>query len=531
VVDASWTLLPNGAVRGYLARSGAIEIAPGGRSSRSPFALEVSPAGANALGRAEDGRLFQTTDHGASWTEVLGPPTGIGRFVHGCTTVGCDLGAFYRVGWPVRAPLREAARTKAKPAVDVRRTRAPELACRPIAAATTKVLARTALSPEDLGLGATRLPLTQENAETLLRAVVPRTIVHPVHDPAYADGDAPALRGVLSGFRASHEGDTLQSLGPVKAIGQLRRNVAYVAAFDPSGALRRGGIVLGDVLAAGRAVGMTQDELLGEDLTEAGNFVSVTPRDAGLPSDLVFNNGRGVIALLRGGQDRARIVMRVPQNDGVVVSAAALPGDDIAMLEVEAGGPGRVFKLTSSGTSDLFEVGTNLGDALFYPANPDALAVGPRGEIALVRTGSGSEPASDLDPALLVMPGSKPKPLAPWSTLRPSDDPACKADAAAFRTTLQVVGPWLRSSTPELRIEESAPMIARVRWSESRVCLEGLEAKVSAVTVRVPGETSSETLRQGSWIVGRGGQWARVAISEGVEWRQPLECTLSPPRP
>lgn len=531
VVDMGWTLLPSGAVRGYLPRGGSIEILPGGRTSRSPYVLEVSHAGAFALGRSEDGRLFQTTDHGASWTEVAAPPTGLGRAVFGCTSAGCDLGAFYRVGWPVRAPVREASRGKAKVAGDVRRVRAPQLACRPSGPASSKVLPRTASSPDDLGLGTSRLPVVENNGDVMVRMAVGRTIVHPVHDPAWADAESPAFRALLSGYRTTREGDALQSAGPVKAVGQLRRTVSWVPGFDPSATVRRGAVLMADVIAAGRTAGMTTDEVLSDDMTENGSFVLVTPRDASQPSDVLFNNSRGMLALLRGGQDRARVAVRPTQNDAVVVSAVALANDELALLEVEAGGPGRVFKLAGSGPSDLFEVGTNLGEALFYPANPDAVAVGPRGEVGVLRTGSGTEPASELDPALLLLPGAKPKVLAPWSTLRPAEDPACKADAAAFRTTLQVVGPWIRSATPELRIEEGAPMVARVRWSEARVCLEALEAKVSAVSLRAPSgtaESPSEPIRQASWIVGRGGQWARVAVGEGLEWRQPLECALAP---
>jgi hypothetical protein len=31
-----------------------------------------------------------------------------------------------------------------------------------------------------------------------------------------------------------------------------------------------------------------------------------------------------------------------------------------------------------------------------------------------------------------------------------------------------------------------------------------------------------------SWLVARGNTYARVAIADGLEWRQPLECTMVP---
>ncbi len=527
VVDTSWTLAPNGALRGYLAHMGSVEIAPGGRVSRSPYVLDVVPAGAFALGRTAEGRLYQTSDHGASWVEVERPPTGAAAGgAPACTSAGCDLGAFYRIGWAPRSPRPEGTKGQARPAPDVRRVRSPELACRPSGPAQLKTVARTSFSPEDLGLGATKLPVTADNQESLLRTVLPRGIIHPVHDPSVDGSDAPGLRGVLSGYRTTNDGDALLALGPVRSIQALRRTVSFLGGFDPTGTTRRAAIGYADVLAAGRAAGMTTDEIMSDDMTESGNLVAITPRDGGAASEMVFHNARGLLAVLR--PDRSRVVMRPSQNDGLVVSAAALGGDEVALLEIESGGPEHVFKVSASGASDLFDLGTNLGDAMFYPGNPDAIAIGPKGDIAIVRTASGSEPASELDPALLVVPGSKPKALAPWSKLVLATDPACAADTTGYRTTLQLIGPWIRTASPDLRVEEG-PMLARVKWSESRVCLEGLEVKVPGVNVRVPGESGIEPFRQSSWLVSRGGSFARVAVGEGVDWRQPLECTLTAP--
>jgi hypothetical protein len=217
--------------------------------------------------------------------------------------------------------------------------------------------------------------------------------------------------------------------------------------------------------------------------------------------------------------------MRPTQNEGVVVSGVALSNDEAAFLEVESGGVGHVFKVSASGVTDLFDVNPTATDAMFYPANPDAIAVGPRGDIALIRTGSGSDPASANDPALLLVSAMPPVALAPWSTLRLADDPSCKEPG--WRTTLQAIAPWIRVTTPELRAEDM-PMIARVKWSDKRVCLEAFEVKLPDVSVRTTGTTSSESIKVASWLVARGSTYARVAIAEGVEWRQPLECTMVP---
>ena len=110
--------------------------------------------------------------------------------------------------------------------------------------------------------------------------------------------------------------------------------------------------------------------------------------------------------------------------------------------------------------------------------------------------------------------------------LRLTDDPACKEPG--WRTTLQVIAPWIRVTTPELRVDD-IPMIARVKWNEKRVCLEGLEVKLPDVNVRVPNTGGNEPMKIGSWLVMRGTTFARVAIAEGVEWRQSIECSIVPP--
>jgi hypothetical protein len=145
-----------------------------------------------------------------------------------------------------------------------------------------------------------------------------------------------------------------------------------------------------------------------------------------------------------------------------------------------------------------------------------------------MRIGSGSDPASTHDPALLLVPAMPPVALAPWSSLRFSDDPACKEPG--WRTTIQVIAPWIRVATPELRVED-LPMIARVKWSEKRVCLEGVEVKLPDVSVRAPGASGNDAMKVASWLVSRGSTFARIAIADGVEWRQPLECSMIAPKP
>jgi hypothetical protein len=523
-IDTSWSFSRAGMLRGWQRQGGIVEISDDGTVRRSPYAFEVLTAGRFALGRTSDGRLYQSSDHGGTWSEVAAPPSGGGAVeMRSCTTAGCDLGAFYRVGWSERPPRVAPTSTEAPDAPEVRRARSLELSCRAVAPPSVKVLRRTESSPDDLGLGASRLPVASEtSSHAYLRNVLPRGIHNPLHDSGDGDAESESIRAILSGYQTDRPADTLEVMGPNKSVSALRRPLAYVAAFDPTANISRTTIAMSDVISAGRAAGMTMDEILEEDMTETGNIILMTPTSASAPSDIAFHNPRGLIALVRN--DRTRLAIRGAQDDATVVSGASLGADEAAFLEVESSGVGHVFRLGPGGIVDLFDVSPTVDDTAYYPANPDAVAIGPKSEIGVLRTPSGSDPPSSWDRAFVIVPATPPAALAPWSQLHFGDDPAC--GDPGWRATLQVIAPWVRIATPELRVEE-APMLARVKWNDKRVCLEGLEAKLPPVTIRSPsGAMGNEPIVVATWLVAKGSTFARVGIGDGIEWRQPLECSV-----
>jgi hypothetical protein len=270
---------------------------------------------------------------------------------------------------------------------------------------------------------------------------------------------------------------------------------------------------------------MTTEEILQDDMTESGNLFVVTPSDPNSGGDLAYHNARGMLALVRSSNERTRVVVRTPQNDALVIAGGAISDSEAVFLEIEPStAVEHVFKTAGAGISDLFDVSPTATEATYYPANPDTIAIGPKGDVAVLRTPSGSDPPSALDPAYVVQPATSAVALAPWATAKLADD-SCKSDPG-WRATIATIGPWVRVTTPELRVDDS-PMIARVKWSDKRVCIEGIEVKLPNVTVR----SGSDTVTASSWLVGRGGTFARVAIGEGYEWRQPLECTAVPSTP
>ena len=222
-------------------------------------------------------------------------------------------------------------------------------------------------------------------------------------------------------------------------------------------------------------------------------------------------------------------------DDARIVSAAALDADTFGMLEEDGTGRATVLRVGAR-VSTVFTIDPPPnGD--FYPANLDALAVGPHGELGILRTPSGGEPATAEDPAMVLVAGAPALPLAAWSTLTPADDPACKGDAAGWRATVQTMLPWIRLvDAGDLRGADDARMLARVRWSAARACLEAVELRTQDFNLGVPSGApygGPWDAAVESWVVARfaaGGAAApagRVIVLPGAEMRQPLACKLA----
>jgi hypothetical protein len=545
LAERGWTVTPQGTLRGWASLgggTGAIEIGVDGSVQTSAFTFErVAGAGSIALARQRDGRIWQTLDRGATWSEVAGPPAskpGGWLDTHACSLVGCDLGQWYRVGWAPTPPATQPPATSAPPAPRIERAPPPVMTCRPAGEVKRAAAPRGERSPEDLGLGASRVAASDPNGRfDFLRLSFPRKLVGAVRDTDAADDAAP--RAILHGPATQPGDDRLVVSGFNRDVMALVRNVSFVPAFDPLGAIRRGPIAMRDLVQAARAAGVPLADALREDPVPSG-VVPLTPADPAAPADLLVQIATGALAVVRAAPSatvKPRFAFEPGRGDEWrIVSAAALDGEAVAWLEEDSSGHARVVRLGAGATpATAFELDAPPSSDL-YPANIDALAVGPRGDLAVVRAPSGSEPASAMDPAVVVAPGVPSTPLAPWSTLLPADDPACKSDAAGWRVTLQTIAPWVRLvGASELRGMDEATMLARVRWSTARVCLEAVELRTQDTTVSAQG-TSSQwgspwDSPVESWVVARfagGAAAGRVIVVAGGEQHQPLECRLGP---
>jgi hypothetical protein len=541
VIDRGWSVTPTGSVRGWADNGlSSFEIRTDGSVVASPFHFDVAQtAGQYALARAQ-GRLWQSTDRGATWAEVDSPPKGGGKSeveINACSPLGCDLSHWYRIGWASTPPTPREDPPVAPGAARITPVPLPTLACKQSGAPKVDAVTRTNNSPEDLGLGNSKLPIASDSSDTqYIRTVFGHTTINPPHgEEGSSDRDEVASRMIVSGFQTdTGSGSHFTVLGPVKDPLQLRRPVGFVAPFDPTSLVRKASYGISDLVAAARGVGMTSSDILAEDPSMPTAVIPSLALDPLAPGDLAFATELGMVGVVRS-TGRVKVTMRpAAQDTQWLVSAAAIAGDDLGLLEVDANGLSHVSRWSGSAIVSLFDVPAPARPEL-YPANPDALAVNAKGDVGIIRTPSGGEPPTASTPALLYQHGLPVTPLAAWSTITSADDPACKADTG-FRANIQTVRSWIKLP-PELT-EPDVRMIARVKWSAQRVCLEAVEIRgpdqKAAILTRGddPNEKAYSTQQVvETWVIAKlaGGQQAvRAGIAPGLEWRQPLTCPLQP---
>jgi hypothetical protein len=556
LADRTWTLTAQGTLRGWMnmgSGTGEVEIGADGATQTSAFVFErISSAGGVALARTREGRLWQTLDRGATWAEVAAPPASRpNQWIdpRACGMVGCDLGQWYRIGWAATAPAPQPPPVTAPAAPHLERSPMPTLACKAGGDAKKSAAARGEHSPDDLGLGATKVGFSSGKAGSweYLRVPFPRRIIDPVRGDQTTDDSAP--RALIHGFSTQPGDSRLVVTGPNRDLGSLVRDVFFVPAFDTGSPIRRASIAMRDVFAR---KGVPEEDPI------PNGIVPVTPADPAAADDLLVQITGGLVAVSRGGGGATRVFYDAGGGDewrivsAVVLDAQPAPGAAegaapkraadpvIAWLAQDSTGASRVGRSNVRAAADFLGAPPS---SQLYPANTDALAVGPHGELAVVRTPSGREAPSALDPALLLVSGSPPTALAPWSALLPADDPACKGDASGWRLTVQAVASWVRlagaAGSGEPTAMDGQPMLARVRWSTARVCLEAVEVRqqdgyygnanpMAAMgnPFGSPWDSQAET-----WVVARfaGGTAAgRSSILQGGEMRESMECKLAP---
>jgi hypothetical protein len=443
-VDTSFVVLRDGTLRGF-ARERSFSVTPQGKVVLGARVFEdLARRAGRALGREHGHQLWQSIDFGETWFPIAGPPYDEpGPFTAAdCSEVGCHLGSWLRTGWP-REPARRAPVFEAAPLV--------------------------ANEPSSV----------YPRLECSKRGPAQRIFARPS-----GDGE--------NEFRDHSQGHSLIGMyGPVRAVLDSAARVAsarptkgskgalslaLTEPFDPS--LRQRAARIGaapwSTAWQGKAAELPQDggarPLLS---TEPGHAAGVLFLDSN--DELPFWVGSNSIIHPLPNWDGSR----EPPN-GYVDARGKL-----WLLSSNCEGGVRVVDAQSGvvrlklGRAYLHHDPRRAQSPLsrFLPpcpgfANPDAIAIGANGQLAVLRLPSGNDPATSDDPALVLAPGTDPIPLAPWSTLELGSSPACAASTGGYRALIQTPYAWLAN---EERAGNAPGMSALVRWSADRVCLEAVE--------------------------------------------------------
>jgi hypothetical protein len=514
-----WIALREGGLRGWLPQSG-VGIGRQGRLEPSVYDFyAVGAAGSHALAFDRGHHVFQTSDWGRSWVETLAPPGsatgGKAPLTPHCSQVGCVIGPWLRVGWEPEVPaaVSRAQVTKSPPSAV--REALPMLTCKQLAAPTVSRQALPTADPEpewhgaELGVSASSRTLAGEYARFFSW-----TTVHPI----YGMGVSLGMRA-MSKARFPLPSSELEP--PPKnwpGYGWTKR-FSFVPAFEPSGAVRSATLTLRALFDAARASGAPGPSIdaAGAEASSALPVLSLDPGEADglvLGDDLpVWVHGAAADVLSIGPrQIEAKVISAIVSGPHTVALLSAGSDGSLEVFELLLGKPRRLFQLPGLG-------------AEFYPANADALALGAHGALAVLRTPSGSEPATPGDPALLFHEDGSVTTLAPWSRLFLADAPECRPAPSDFRAILQTSRAWLRLVDGGIPVSDDvleAGMFAVLRVSPERLCLEAVEVGDLALEPAEVVET-----RVAARFVGRARGAARLGFGRAFEFHQPLACSLS----
>jgi hypothetical protein len=278
--------------------------------------------------------------------------------------------------------------------------------------------------------------------------------------------------------------------------------------------------------------------------------VAATVRSARPPATLVlpnlFNTSEGTalpvlagtaadgwVVLIEGGNSQLALWMRADRppritslaEDSLVLDTSfQARGDDLLMLTGDGDSCAeRVLSVTARGATPVFDLPHR--PASVDCALPDAIGLGSSGEVTVLRFPSGTEPPSRDDPALLYRAGAAPIALAPWSSLATADHASCSAPGSDdVRALVVASGTWL-----DLRLANTTfsfgdlGMLALVRWSPKRVCLE-------AVELTGVGEVQLADRALSTVVAARFGsknEAGRRGVDFGAEYAEPLACKLA----
>jgi hypothetical protein len=519
IIDRTWVMTRDGSLRGWT-RDGAVTVLLDGHVMQSPWRWHAV-RGVGPLGIAWDreGRLWQSPNWGEGWNEVAGPPwKDSGRDPMLCSEVGCQLSAWLRLGWRAEQPgvLPKPAVARA-PAVS-RSASAPQLSC--VGTGERRTATRSAdevpNAEVEVGLGA-RLFTRSQGEESFFRVTYGLGPLHPVLSPQQT------AFGYAAMMHAKVPEVVDAPAGPAPAGPRVLENLYtwwYAEPFEPAMTLRSSTMRLRQLA---EAAGVHRQALLTFTSDEDRSAVPVLSSTAGKADGVLLHLEGGLWAWVRSRAQGA-ILMLAPVAElaegSEILAAVATGPDRVVILAAETDGAERVLELERGKARTMFFVPPP-PRAGMYPANADALAVDGQGNVAVLRTPSGSEPASAEDPALVLTAAGARAELAPWSTLAAADEGQCVGEGSGYRAILHTQRAWLDVRNANIPLDGSRGMLAMVRWNATRVCLEAVVAGAEPVELR--GEEAST-----AYVARFAGkrEAARVGLTLGSEYRAGQTCTL-----
>jgi hypothetical protein len=472
-VDTSWVVLKNGTLRGF-SRAHSLAITPEGRVQIDPRTFEgLARRAGYAVGRDRERRLYHTTNFGETWLQVAAPPYD-DPSVHGwnadCSEVGCYLGNWLRRGWANEAP-------KAAPAFESAVALPPEPA------------------PARPGLECTRLAEKQRI------------------------GPSPAPRDSTLQFQETSAGSGSwdRLLGPLRLVAEPKtRHFSWLEPFEVSA-----------VWKTSRARFKPKFEF-----PERGSVRPILSSTPGHAAGILLQDRRETVPFLVTASGKNWPLANWRNHEPV--SAYLDSKEKLWLLSSNCEGAVLVqneegvtaIKLSRAYPRHQQNRERGVAKMLLPPCsgfeNPEAIAVSPQGQLAVLRLPSGTTPATVDDPALLLTSSSEPIALAPWSTLELASSPACSSSSDGYRALIQPPASWL-ASAPNTR---QPSMSAIVRWSSTRVCLEAVEAPSAS-----PPDPATDPRTNEAWLVARfvgKAPGAALITQKGEErYRQPVACEVT----
>ncbi len=192
-----------------------------------------------------------------------------------------------RLGWE---PTPPAARAEPKAVLRPPATPAAplvELACLVTSSGETRAVQTTAFSPDDLGLGATRVPFSADGSFDNERRPFARS---PVNVPFGQTGGSAetAPRGFFHGPRltlaSSDRPDDpslhLETAGPSRSASSFRKELLFVEPLAPGAPVRRVTFGVDALAKAAKPLGVLVEQLVEEGNLEPTALVPVTPAPA-----------------------------------------------------------------------------------------------------------------------------------------------------------------------------------------------------------------------------------------------------------